>query len=93
LCLHILFSFLHETKRQRGPFISHQQRDTIDDIQYFIKAGWKPAVRIAGFQPALSLNRVSCVFGMTHLRQVGTVYRTVVFRQLFRNVFFLNMLN
>jgi hypothetical protein len=35
-----------------------------DDIQYFIKAGWKPAVRIAGFQPALSLNRASCGFGM-----------------------------
>jgi len=38
-----------------------------DDIQYFIKAGWKPAVRIAGFQPALSLNRVSCVFGIRGL--------------------------
>jgi hypothetical protein len=23
-----------------------------DDLQYLIKAGWKPAVRIAGFQPA-----------------------------------------
>ena len=24
-----------------------------DDIQYLIKAGWKPAVRIAGILPAL----------------------------------------
>jgi hypothetical protein len=37
-----------------------------DDTQYFIKAGWKPAVRIAGFQPALSLNQMSCVFGIIH---------------------------
>jgi len=28
-----------------------------DDIQYLVQAGWKPAVRIAGFQPALFLSR------------------------------------
>jgi hypothetical protein len=37
-----------------------------DDIQYLIKAGWKPAVRIVGFQPALFLNRISCVFGIRY---------------------------
>jgi hypothetical protein len=35
-----------------------------DDVQYLIKAGWKFAVRIAGFQPVLSLNRMSRGFGM-----------------------------
>jgi hypothetical protein len=37
-----------------------------DDIQYLIKAGWKPAVRIVGFQSALFLNRISCVFGIRY---------------------------
>ncbi|HNX53402.1 MAG TPA: hypothetical protein PKI68_06625 [Pontiellaceae bacterium] len=43
-------------KKTRSAIAFHPMIPFADDVQYFIKAGWKPAVRIAGFQPALSLD-------------------------------------
>jgi hypothetical protein len=52
-------------KKTRSAIAFHPMIPLADDVQYFIKAGWKPAVRIAGFQPALSLDCSSRGFGMT----------------------------
>jgi hypothetical protein len=38
-----------------------------NDIRYVIKAGWKPAIRIAGFQPAQSLQADKLFFTLPFL--------------------------